>query len=202
MGFLVNWSPFMERHAGQPVKNLAVHVGREIFRGEAIITSRGLEGGVIYLASSRVREGEPMFFDLLPDLPAQDIADRWGRPRGKESFANALRKRFKLDPVKIALLNEFVRPIPDDISGVLKKLPIPVEGPVPIDEAISTAGGVCFDGVTADLMLKDRPGVFVAGEMLDWEAPTGGYLITACLATGLWAGKKAAAWADQLDAAL
>lgn len=202
MGALVEWSSFMEPHFGAPIKNLAVSASDISVRGEAIITARGLEGGAIYSVSTQFREGAQVFFDLLPDLSERELSDRWSKPRGKESVSNLLRKRFKLDPVKIALINELARPLPADPSALLKNLPIPIAGPTPMDEAISTAGGVKFEDLDQNLMLRVRPGTFIAGEMLDWEAPTGGYLITACLATGLWAGRRAAIWADQVEAAL
>ena len=192
MGFRVDWSPFMARHFGSPIKNLGVLVGDKVFRGEAVITAKGLEGGVIYAASALIRDGGEMRFDLVPDLEAGEIARRWSASRGKDSVSNSLRKRFKLDAVKIALLNEFAR---DNPVVSLKSLDVPVSGVAPLDEAISTAGGLRFDVVDPGLMLRQRPGVFAAGEMLDWDAPTGGYLITACLATGLWAGRHAADWA-------
>ncbi|NNK79462.1 MAG: aminoacetone oxidase family FAD-binding enzyme, partial [Litoreibacter sp.] len=125
------------------------------------------------------------------------LAERLSRPKGKMSQANFLRKTVKLDPVKIALLREFARPLPmepDKLAALIKGLRIPYIGVRDMDEAISTAGGVTWDAVDSGLMLKARPGVFVAGEMLDWEAPTGGYLLSACFATGRWAGRHAAAW--------
>ena len=116
-------------------------------------------------------------------------------PRGKASLTNHLRKRLRLGPVQIALLSEFGRPFPEDLAPLIKALPVSHAGPRPIAEAISTAGGLRFDALSDDLMLRDRPGAFAAGEMLDWEAPTGGYLITTCLATGLKAGRAAADYA-------
>ena len=113
------------------------------------------------------------------------------RPRGKTSLSNHLRKVLKFTPVQMAILSEFARPFPDNLAKVIKSLPIQHAGTLPMDEAISTAGGLRFDALTDTLMLKERPGVFCAGEMLDWEAPTGGYLITACLATGRRAGRSA-----------
>jgi predicted flavoprotein YhiN len=117
------------------------------------------------------------------------------RPRGKASLTNHLRKVLRLDPVRLALLAEFGLPYPDDLAPLIKALPIRHAGPRPLDEAISTAGGVRLDALTDDLMLRDCPGVFCAGEMLDWEAPTGGYLISASMATGRWAGLAAADYA-------
>ena len=122
------------------------------------------------------------------------MRERLARPRGKESLSNHLRKVLRLDPVKLALLQEFARPLPDDLAPTLKRLPLRHLGLRPMDEAISTAGGLRFDALDAGLMLCSRPGVFACGEMLDWEAPTGGYLLTGCLATGLWAGQHAALW--------
>ena len=195
MGFVVDWSPHMEKHFGAPVKNMRLSAGSTSVRGEFIISKQGLEGGGIYAVSREVRNGAPLFVDLLPDLSEADIRTRLARPRGKASFGNHLRKVLKLDPAKQALLMEFARPLPEDLSPVIKALRLPHQGPRPMDEAISTAGGIRFDALDERLMLRDSPGVFAAGEMLDWEAPTGGYLLTACLATGLWAGREAARFA-------
>lgn len=197
MGFLVNWSPHMAKHFGQPVKDVRLIAGNHIGRGEFVISETGIEGGGIYAISSHLRDGATLKVDLLPNVSKQDIRQRLKAPRGKASLANHLRKRLKLDPVKQALLMEFARPLPDDLAPLLKALPVPLEGPRPLDQAISTAGGLRFDALDETLMIKDRPGVFAAGEMLDWEAPTGGYLLTACLATGLWAGQHAAKWLDR-----
>lgn len=192
MGFLVAWSPHMAKHFGQPVKGVALHAGSEKGRGEFIISAQGIEGGGIYALSRAMREGATLTVDLLPDLDVDTIRKRLAKPRGKMSQSNFLRKALKLDPAKQALLMEFGRPLPDDLASLLKSLPIPHNGPRPLDQAISTAGGLQFDALTDGLMIKSHPGVFAAGEMLDWEAPTGGYLITACLATGRWAGQHAA----------
>jgi predicted flavoprotein YhiN len=123
------------------------------------------------------------------------LREKLGRRRRGDSLSNHLRRSVRLDPVKRALLMEFGRPLPDDLAPLLKALPVPHAGALPMDQAISTAGGVRFAALDGGLMLRDRPGVFAAGEMLDWEAPTGGYLLTASLATGLWAGKAAADYA-------
>ncbi|MCW9043373.1 MAG: TIGR03862 family flavoprotein [Pseudopelagicola sp.] len=197
MGFVVAWSPHMEKHFGAPVKNVRLKAGNTAVLGEFIISSQGVEGGGIYAVSREMREGAPLFLDLLPDLSEADIRARLARPRGKASLGNHLRKALKLDPVKQALLMEFARPLPDDFGHILKALPIHHQGPRPMDEAISTAGGVRFEALDAGLMIRDMPGVFAAGEMLDWEAPTGGYLLTACFATGLWAGQHAARFAQK-----
>lgn len=197
MGLKVDWSPFMEKHFGAPIKNLGLSAGRSHLRAEAVITKTGFEGGGIYAVSVAVRDGAPLVFDLLPDLTHTEITSRLSVPQGKHTVTNWLRKRLKLDPVKLALLNEFGRPFPDDLARLLKALPITHNGPADIDGAISTAGGVPFEALDSGLMMNARPGTFVAGEMLDWEAPTGGYLITACLATGLWAGRHAARYATE-----
>ncbi len=194
MGFQVDWSPYMARFFGAPVKGVALQVNGESVRGEFIVSERGLEGGGIYAVSRALRGGARLSLDLLPDWDLQKIQGRMARPQGKATFSNYLRKSFRLSGVKLALLQEFARPLPTGakLAGLLKSLPVPLQGPRPMDEAISTAGGVRFDAMTSDLELKTIPGVFCAGEMLDWEAPTGGYLLTACLATGRWAGKAAA----------
>ena len=195
MGFRVDWSPHMDKHFGAPVKNVRMKAGDASVRGEFIVSKHGVEGGGIYAVSRQMREGEPLFVDLLPDLSEADIRARLSRPRGKTSLGNHLRKTLRLDPVKQALLMEFARPLPEDLAPVLKGLTVSHQGPRRMDEAISTAGGIRFEALDEGLMLRDLPGVFAAGEMLDWEAPTGGYLLTACLATGLWAGQNAARFA-------
>jgi uncharacterized flavoprotein (TIGR03862 family) len=196
MGFQLAWSEHMRRYFGTPVKGVALHAGKALSRGEVVISQRGIEGGGIYSVSQAMREGAPLVLDLLPDLDLATVRQRLARPRRKDSLKNHLRKALKLDPVKQALVMEFARPLPEDLAPVLKALPIAHQGPRPMDEAISTAGGLRFEALDKSLMLRDRPGTFAAGEMLDWEAPTGGYLLTACLATGLWAGRHAAEWLD------
>lgn len=199
-GLRVEWSSHMAPVFGQPLKGVAFHAGPYTSRGEAVITKRGLEGGGIYSISRGVREGHALMVDLFPDLSPSDLCARLARPRGKASWANHLRKVLKPGPARTALLNEFGRPLPSDpgaLATLIKALPV---GPVhlaPLDEAISTAGGVTQGALTDGLMLRDLPGVFCAGEMLDWEAPTGGYLLTACLATGRWAGRSAADYLQQ-----
>jgi uncharacterized flavoprotein (TIGR03862 family) len=179
---------------GAPVKSVALSAGDQRVRGEFVISDVGVEGGGIYAVSRALREGAGLQVDLMPDLSLEEVRKRLAKPRGKASLSNHLRKTLKLDPVKQALLLEFARPLPDDVAQVVKALPMRLVGPRPMDQAISTAGGIALDALDAGLMLKDRPRVFAAGEMLDWEAPTGGYLLTACLATGRWAGLSAARW--------
>ncbi len=196
-GLSVVWSEHMFRLLGQPLKAVAWKAGEYRSRGEAVVSKRGLEGGGIYSVSRGVREGAPLYVDLLPDLSVDDVAKRLARPRGKMSFANHLRKSLKLDPLRLALAQEWGRPWPEDAVAVarrLKKLVVRHDGLRPIDEAISTAGGVPAAALDAQLMLHARSGGFCAGEMLDWEAPTGGYLLTACLATGRHAGRGAVEW--------
>ena len=196
----VDWSDPMVRHFGAPLKGVAWQAGPHASRGEATISARGLEGGGVYSVSRGVREGHPLVLDLLPDLPVPEITARLSRPRGKASLSNHLRKVLNLTPAQIALLQEMARPLPEGLRAtarLMKALPILHAGLRPMDEAISTAGGLRFASLDQGLMVRDLPGVFAAGEMLDWEAPTGGYLISACLATGRWAGQHAAIWAER-----
>lgn len=192
VGARVTWSPYMNRHFGSPLKGVALSAGAYRSRGEAVLSVNGLEGGGIYAISRGFREGAPLEIDLLPDLSEQAAIRRVSRPRGKASLSTHLQRTLLLDPVKRAMAQEFARPLPTDPHQLIKKLKelhVPIEGLQPLDQAISVAGGVKFSELDAGLMLRARPGVFCAGEMLDWEAPTGGYLLTACFATGRWAGE-------------
>lgn len=188
MGFRVDWSPHMTPFFGQPVKGTALMAGPHRERGEFIISAKGLEGGGIYSIYKYLRDAYTLAVDLLPALSPQDITDRLARMKPGDSATNKLRK-LGLDRTQIALVMEFSR---KDPFAQLKDLPIPLQGPRPLDEAISVAGGISWDALTPDLELKALPGIFTAGEMLDWEAPTGGYLLTASWATGRWAGQAAA----------
>lgn len=196
MGFRVNWSPHMAPHFGTPVKGCALVAGDNRVRAEFVISEKGVEGGGIYAVSRALREGAELRLDLMPDLSAEEVAGRLLHPRGKTSLANHLRKTLGLTGARAALLNEWGRPLPEGaaLGALIKALPARLAGPRPMDEAISTAGGVTRAALDDGLMLRAAPGVFCAGEMLDWEAPTGGYLLTACLATGRWAGQNAARW--------
>ncbi|MFT7311782.1 MAG: putative flavoprotein (TIGR03862 family) [Paracoccaceae bacterium] len=197
VGFNVAWSAHMTTHFGTPVKSVRLTAGGPTTLGEFIVSRSGIEGSGIYALSSALRTGAPLKIDLMPDWSTDKITQSIARPRGKTNLTNHLRKVLKLPPVKLALLRECAHPLPENprtLANIIKSLPLPIAGPRPMDEAISTAGGLSWDSLTPELMLKARPGVFCAGEMLDWEAPTGGYLITACLATGLWAGEHAAVW--------
>lgn len=194
MGFRVAWSAHMARHFGQPLKNIALIAGAQRVRGEAVISAKGLEGGGIYAVSRALREGAALRIDLFPDLDAAALVERLAKRPKSETAANTLRK-LGLTDARLALVQECARPLPsgpEERAALLKALPVPLQGPRPMDEAISTAGGIPRSELTEDLMLTRLPGWFAAGEMLDWEAPTGGYLLTACLATGRWAGDAAA----------
>ncbi|EBA10394.1 TIGR03862 family flavoprotein [Sagittula stellata] len=196
-GLLVAWSAHMERHFGEPLKNVTFRAGTLENRGEAVISRRGLEGGGLYPLTPALRDGHPLTLDLMPDVTVEALSQRLSRPRGKQSQSNALRKALRLPPAALGLLMEMARPLPNGpeaLAALVKALPIRHAGLRHMDEAISTAGGVPFDALDTGLMLKGLSGTFCAGEMLDWEAPTGGYLLTACLATGLWAGRHAAAY--------
>ncbi|MTE00615.1 TIGR03862 family flavoprotein [Paracoccus sp. YIM 132242] len=195
MGFRVAWSEPMARHFGSAVKGTALSAGDLASRGEWIIGRQGVEGGGIYEISAALRDGAAGSVDLAPDLDHTALAARFAKARGKLSLGNWLRRVLD-DPVKVALLLEWGRPLPDDPGGWAawaKALPLRHDGPMGLETAISSAGGVTWDSLTEDQELRAMPGVFAAGEMLDWEAPTGGYLLTACLGSGLHAGRAAAA---------
>ena len=192
-GVIVGWSPHMSRHFGAALKAVRLTAGTLSSQGEATVSARGLEGGGLYPLTPALRDGAALVADLIPGVAGDKLATRLAA-RGKDSLANTLRK-VGLDPVKIALAQECARPLPSypaALARLLKALPIPHHGPRPLDEAISTAGGVRQSAVDSGLQLRALPGIHVAGEMLDWDAPTGGYLLTACLASGRWAGRAAA----------
>jgi uncharacterized flavoprotein (TIGR03862 family) len=202
------WSEhFRSRFAGQPLKNVALSVQGAAFamqQGEFVITDSGVEGGLVYAASAPIREciaaeGRAIVrIDLLPQRSAEFVAAEVARPRGSRSLSTHLKSRLGIAGVKAALLREL---LPRDafndaarLAAAIKALPLVLAKARPIAEAISTAGGVPFEAMDDGLMLLGVPGVFCAGEMLDWEAPTGGYLLTACLASGHAAGTAAAGW--------
>ncbi|WP_375688732.1 TIGR03862 family flavoprotein [Pseudooceanicola sp. LIPI14-2-Ac024] len=192
----IDWSDHMQPHFGTPLKGVAFRAGDQTSRGEAVLSARGLEGGGLYPLTPAIRAGAPLTLDLFPDLDADTLRQRLTKRRRGDSLANHLRRRLNLSSASRALIMEWGRPLPDDLAPHLKALPVPVAGLAPIETAISTAGGLHFAALDADLMLTDQPGTFAAGEMLDWEAPTGGYLLTACLATGRHAGAAAARHLD------
>jgi uncharacterized flavoprotein (TIGR03862 family) len=210
-GVLVNWSQvFRERFEGAPLKRIALSFARQTARGEALVTRNGLEGGGIYALSGAIRdaidaEDEALLhIDLRPDLTLAALTAKLGASRGKQSLSTFLRKAASLPPVAIGLLHEAqpggrLSALPADaLAGLVKALPLRPTGIAGIARAISTAGGIAFDGIDAHAMLRLRPGTFVAGEMLDWEAPTGGYLLQACFATGVAAGQGALAWLGRI----
>ncbi len=204
-GFDVGWSThFAQRFAGEPLKSVAIAFEGWRQRGEFVVTAGGVEGSLVYAASSALRDrinmaGHATFeLDLLPDRALDWVATELAHPRGPRSLSTHLKTRLNLAGVKAGLLWEIVPKAdqgdPAKLAAMVKALPITVRGARPIAEAISSAGGVCFEGLDDALMLRELPGVFAAGEMLDWEAPTGGYLLTACFSTGRQAGQGAAAW--------
>jgi hypothetical protein len=204
-GFMVDWSAvFAARFAGWPVKTARFSFGQRSVRGEAVITVGGIEGGAIYALSAALREAittagrAVLRIDLCPALNVGEVAARLGRPRGAQSLSTFLKKTLHLPPVSIALLHEAEGlTLPADaarLAALIKAVPITLWAPAPLGRAISTAGGVALSEVSEDFMLRALPGVFVAGEMLDWEAPTGGYLLQACLSTGLAAAKGIGKW--------
>ena len=202
-GFEAEWTPhFIERFAGQPVKSVAASVqpdsATQWRRGEFMVTASGIEGGLVYALSAQLREqasqaGQAcLWVDLLADVPAARVAAEVARPRGARSLSSHLQSRLNLKGVKMGLLRQCLTPAamadPQTLARAIKRLPLTLRGPRPIDEAISSAGGVRLDAVDERLMLRQTAGVFCAGEMLDWEAPTGGYLLTAAFASGVVAG--------------
>ncbi len=204
-GFESIWSErFSSRYAGEPLKSVAIEFEGWRQPGEFVVTAKGVEGSLIYAASAALRDriaaaGSATFLlDLLPARSLEWVQREVAHPRGPRSLATHLKSRLNLSGVKTGLLWELLskqaQADPAQLAAAIKALPITVTAARPVDEAISTAGGVRFDGLDGHGMLKSRPGVFAAGEMLDWEAPTGGYLLTACFATGLAAGQGAADW--------
>ncbi len=212
-GFNVSWSDHLRtRFAGAPLKSVVLTFncpdGSEFKqRGEFVITEHGVEGSLIYAASKWIREtihrdgNAEIFLDLAPDLSEVEMGKRLGKPRGSKTLSTHLQRQAGIKGVKSALLHEVTPPEifrdPVALAGAIKRLPVRLLSPRPIDEAISTAGGVPFEELDGHLMLKKLPGVFCAGEMLDWEAPTGGYLLTASISTGRAAGEGAVRWLRQ-----
>lgn len=204
-GFEVAWSAvFKEKFDGHPIKSVVLSFGEFRQQGEFIVTQEGVEGSLIYAASALMRDAlltngrAVMTLDLAPDKTEAQLAEKLSKPRGSRTLASHLEKAAGMKGVKAGLLREFV---PKDefadmhrLAFYIKQLPVPLTAPRPLDEAISSAGGVTFEALDEHLMLRNLPGVFCAGEMLDWEAPTGGYLITACMASGRWAGRGVVRW--------
>jgi uncharacterized flavoprotein (TIGR03862 family) len=208
-GFMVEWSGvFRDRFAGEPLKGIALSFDRKSDRGEAMITRDGIEGGAVYALSAELREAilksghVTLQVALRPDVASSDLIRRLSAPRGKQTFSNWLRKAANLPPVAIGLLQEaaMASSVPlaslpaEKLAALINAVPVKLAGIAPIARAISSAGGVALGELDADFMLRRLRGIFAAGEMLDWEAPTGGYLLQACFATGVAAGKGAAGW--------
>jgi uncharacterized flavoprotein (TIGR03862 family) len=208
-GFTVAWSEiFRNRFEGQPLKGVALSFGPHTVRGEAMITRTGIEGGGVYALSTDLREtiigagGATLHLALRPDLTCVELTARLSASRGKQSLSNFLRKAAHLSPAGIGLMQEAAiasgvslsAMSPGTLADLINSVPIKLNGVASIARAISTAGGIAFDGLDADFMIRRVPGVFAAGEMLDWEAPTGGYLLQASFATGAAAGHGALKW--------
>ena len=212
-GFERTWSEvFRQRFAGEPLKTVALaltdaHGLHEYKRGECVVTQHGVEGSLIYAFSARIRElirlhgSATIQLDLLPDWDAAKVKEELARPRGSRSISSHLQSRLGLKGVKAGLLRELLDAEsfadPARLAAAIKALPLTLAAPRPLDEAISSAGGVSFQALNGQLMLKQLPGIFCAGEMLDWEAPTGGYLLTACFASGKVAGQGVVDWLDE-----
>ncbi|MCC8396436.1 TIGR03862 family flavoprotein [Paraburkholderia sp. MMS20-SJTR3] len=211
-GFDADWSPYLrERFAGQPIKPVALSltdVDEKVHnrQGEILLTETGLEGSLMYALSAPIREriladgAVTITLDLAPGLTLERVVDEVTRPRGSRSIASHLHGRIGIGGVKLALLHEIV---PKDafadanrLAHAIKALPVRLLRPRPIEEAISTAGGIAFEALDGSLMIERLPGAFCAGEMLDWEAPTGGYLLTACFASGVVAGRGVCAYLE------
>lgn len=212
-GFEADFSdPFRARFEGQPLKGIDIHFQGERARGEALITKTGLEGGAVYALSPLLRDaiegkGEAVAaFDLRPLLSTAGLASTLSRPREKQSISNFLRKAIKFSPAAIGLLQEAAHrngvPLssmsPEALAALIKRVPVRLTATAPIERAISTAGGIAFEEIDEDFMLRRMPGTFAAGEMLDWEAPTGGYLLQACFSTGRAAAKGAIGWLNAI----
>lgn len=209
-GFDAVWSEhFRARFAGQPVKTVAIAFvdaagAEQRARGEFIVTMHGVEGGLIYALSAPLRDaiaahGEAVVrLDLLPDRAPSRVLEAVAQPRGAKSMASHLRRRLGIEGVKAGLLRECAPAEtfadPERLASAIKSLPLRLVAARPLNEAISTAGGVAFEALDEHLMIRALPGVFCAGEMLDWEAPTGGYLLSACFASGHAAGRGVLAW--------
>jgi uncharacterized flavoprotein (TIGR03862 family) len=206
-GFDVSaWSPLLrDKFAGAPLKNVSLRLPDATPRlGEFVLTASGIEGSLVYALSADIREtinrhgSATIYLDLLPQTPTAKLQAALNKPRGSQSMAKHLHRQAGIDGVKAALLRELANSEcfndPLQLASAIKALPITLIRPRPLDEAISSAGGVPFEQLTAQLMLKQLPGTFCAGEMLDWEAPTGGYLLTACFASGRNAALGILSW--------
>ena len=212
-GFDAAWSPhFREKFEGQAIKSVVLSFGTFRQQGEFIVTKEGVQGSLIYAASARIRDeiearGKAVIvLDLLPDKTEIQALEKLLKPRGARTMASHLEKTVNIKGVKAGLLREFVSKEGfanmGRLAAAIKHLEIPLIAPRPLDEAISSAGGVTFESLDENLMLRSQPGVFCAGEMLDWEAPTGGYLLTACFASGRVAGLGVLKWMESAATAV
>lgn len=199
-GFHVEWTDiFRGKFSGQPLKSISITFENRTVAGEIMISAKGIEGGAIYALSSLLRQSLEQHketilkIDLRPTLTTDTITKKLNQPRGKLSFSNYLQRTLGLDALSINLLRESDRLVadytPERLASLIKSVPVRLESPFPVDRAISSAGGIKLEALDKNLMLKELPGVFACGEMLDWEAPTGGYLLQASFATGLAAAK-------------
>ena len=206
-GAEIQWSAFFREKVGRaPLKNIALRCGDEQVRGELLLTDYGVEGTPVYALTPALRTAlahntpAPLLHDLKPDLSDAQLLQKLAQPRGGKSLAAFLSKTLHLGPPVPTLLREVAPPeataTPEALAKLFRQVPLAVTGLRPLDEAISTAGGIPFAEVDDHLMLRRRPGTFVAGEMLDWEAPTGGYLLQGCFSTGAWAAKGMLAWLE------
>jgi uncharacterized flavoprotein (TIGR03862 family) len=211
-GFAADFSTsFRTTFEGEPLRGIALHFAGVSVRGEAVITEAGIEGGAVYALSAKLREeinraGQAtLLIDLRPGLPMDDLTKALSKPRGKQSISTFLRKAVKLSPTATGLLHEAVDHrnglrlsslAPESLAALIKGVSVRLTAAAPIARAISTAGGVAFEDIDERFMLRARPGVFVAGEMLDWEAPTGGYLLQACFSMGIAAARSARRFVD------
>jgi uncharacterized flavoprotein (TIGR03862 family) len=203
-GFDVDWSEhFSSRFAGAPLTTVAIATDAGYRQGQFVVTATGVEGSLVYALSAPLREriaaagSATIWLDLVPDLSARRVHDEVTRPRGARSMSSHLQSRLGIKGVKAGLLRECLSgqdfADADTLAAAIKRLPVVLKRPRPIDEAISSAGGVQFEALDGT-MLRAMPGVFVAGEMIDWEAPTGGYLLTACFGSGRAAGQATLNW--------
>jgi uncharacterized flavoprotein (TIGR03862 family) len=209
-GFVVPWSDiFRQKFAGQPLKPVVASYKNSALKGEIMITANGVEGGLIYTHSAAMRddlhknETVTLYLDLKPDITQDDLEERLKKPRGRESFSNVLRKSLNLSGVATGVLMESPDRKslgdypPAKLAALIKSYPLIIHAPFSIDRAISSAGGIKFESLDENFMLKNIPGVFVAGEMLDWEAPTGGYLLQGTLSSAVYTARRMAGWLNQ-----
>lgn len=206
-GFNIRWSDHLLKFEGEPLKNVSLTMDFETSRGDAVITQYGMEGGLLYALSRSlvIAVGSPEravpLLDFRPDMPFDKLLEKLSSPRGKQSLSSFLRKKLKFSPLETALLHEFTPgPVPTDptlLAELIKALPVRIDSPRPLEQAISSSGGIDLSEFDDMLMLNKCPGWFAAGEMIDWDAPTGGYLLQACFSTGIAAAKGIERWLEK-----